>query len=133
MWEYLKYFFNPRHIFSIRPEAMQPRAVQTLLLIFGLLIAASIVSRVLARGKDKLNAKGYQRLAQLFLTIGIVGYVYVFFAWQGAALLGSRFWLLILAAVTIAWLVFIIKYLIKEAPQRRQEIERKRQIEKYIP
>jgi hypothetical protein len=133
MFEYLQYFFNPAHIFTLRSPAMQPRAIIILAVGFGILILAAMVSKVLGRTNDGLKARGYTKLVHLFTTIGILGYVYLFFAWQGVVLLGGRFWLLILGLVFVVWLGFIIKYFITEVPTKRQEIEKRRQIEKYIP
>ncbi|OGY44548.1 MAG: hypothetical protein A3J62_01100 [Candidatus Buchananbacteria bacterium RIFCSPHIGHO2_02_FULL_38_8] len=133
MIDYLQYFFNLKHLFNLRPAAMQTRAVIILAIIFALFIVAAIISKFLTRTKDSLKAKGYKKFFHLFSTIAALGYVYLFFAWQGAILLSARFWLLILLIITIVWTVFILKYLLKDAPQKRKEINQKRQFEKYIP
>jgi Na+/serine symporter len=83
--------------------------------------------------KDGLKIKVCRRLSHLFITMGIVGLVYLFFAWQGVALLSSRFWLIIWLACTVVWAGFIVKYLFLEAPKIRREIEEKRKFEKYLP
>lgn len=134
MIEYLQYFFSPRHLFNIRYTAMSNQAVLVLLLVFIVFIVAGIVSNLwLTKNKAGLVARGYQRLAYAFWTIGALGLVYVFFAWQSVALLGARFWLLALGLVFITWLVFIIRYFVKDVPVRRSKIENKKQKEKYIP
>jgi len=113
---------------------MQPRALIILAVIFGLLIVLGIFSRMkINKTKDGLKIKAWRRMFHLFLTVGILGLVYLFFAWQGIALLAARFWLLILALVALVWGGFIAKYLILEVPKLRKEIEDKRKFEKYIP
>jgi hypothetical protein len=134
MNDYLAYFFKPSHFFSLRPEPLHSRAIIILVIIFGLVILISVVSKLITiKTKDALKAKGYKKLYHLCLTMGIIGLVYLFFAWQGAALLAARFWLAIWALTLIIWLIFIWKYLIKEVPNKRKEIDQKRQFQKYIP
>ena len=132
MFEYLFFFFAPRHLFTIYPGPMALRAVIILAVIFGLFILAGIILQFL-KSPDALKRKGLKRFAALCFTMGGIGLVYTFFAWQGAVLLSARFWLLILGIVAIAWAAFIIRYLIVQAPEQRRQIEKRRQFEKYIP
>ncbi len=83
--------------------------------------------------KDGLKIKAWRRLYYLSLSMGIIGLVYLFFAWQGVVLLAARFWLLIWLVTTLIWLGFIMKYLFLETPKLRREIEEKRKFAKYIP
>lgn len=134
MIEYLKYFFNPGHFFSMRPPAMQVRAIIILAVAFGLFIVFGIVSKIMtAKTKDGLKIKGWRRLFHLGLTMGILGFVYIFFAWQSVALLAGRFWLIIMLLVIIVWLGFIGKYMFLAAPKLRVNIDKKRNFDKYIP
>lgn len=133
MLNYLSYFFDPSHLFALRPPTMHPRAITILAVIFGALVIMGIVSNLSARGVDSLKAKGLKRLTNLGLTMGSLGYLYLFFAWQRAALLGARFWLLGLGLITVGWLLFIIKYLIFKVPARRKEINERRRFEQYLP
>jgi len=134
MIEYLKYFFDPHHLFSVRPGAMQARAVLILLVIFaGLIVAGIIIKTVGKKTPDILKVKGLERVFHLTLTIGLLGLIYLFFAWQGIPLLAARFWLLIIIITMVVWLIFILKYLLVQAPKQRQTIKQKRQFEKYLP
>ncbi|MAF13752.1 MAG: hypothetical protein CMI53_02560 [Parcubacteria group bacterium] len=134
MIEYFKYFFNPDHLLSIRPPAMSDRAITILLVAFTALIVVGILYKIKTKtDRDGLKVKAYIRLFHLGLTIGILGYVYVFFAWQGITLLAGRFWLIILLLIALVWLGFIGKYLLREAPKMRKSIDQKRNFEKYIP
>jgi glucan phosphoethanolaminetransferase (alkaline phosphatase superfamily) len=134
MIDYLKYFFNPSHFFSLRPQAMETRAIIILAVIFAVFIALGVVTKILSKKtKDGLKLKGLRRLVSMFLTMGIIGFVYLFFAWQAATLLASRFWLIIWLFSFLLWLFFILKYLFSQAPKMRREIDRKRDFERYIP
>lgn len=134
MINYLRYFFNPAHLFSLRPEAMRPRALTILALAFGALIIAGLILKFgLPKIKDSLKIKGAKRLVHLCLISGILGFVYLFFAWQGVALLASRLWLLILGLTILIWLFFIGKYFFLTAPKTRQDLDRKKKFNQYIP
>ncbi|OGY46010.1 MAG: hypothetical protein A3J65_02670 [Candidatus Buchananbacteria bacterium RIFCSPHIGHO2_02_FULL_45_11b] len=131
---YLKYFFDPGHLFSLRPPVMQPRAIIILTLAFGILIALGLILKFrLPNIRDRLKNKGYGRLIHLCFTFGLIGFVYLFFAWQGVALLSSRFWLVIMGLTLLVWLFFIGKYFILTIPKLRKEIEEKRKFSRYIP
>jgi hypothetical protein len=131
---YLQYFFNLRHLFNLRPEAMTQRAIIILTVIFGLLLILGIAAKMIQpKTKDGLKIKGYRRLTHLGLAMGILGFVYLFFAWQGVALLAARFWLLLWAISLAVWGAFIAKYLLKDVPKLRRDIENKRKFDKYIP
>jgi hypothetical protein len=113
---------------------MNSRALIILAVLFGLFIVLGIISKIrAAKIKDGLKIKGWRRLKNLFLTMGITGLVYLFFAWQGIALLAARFWLIIWLLVTLIWLGFIGRYLFWEVPKLRRNIEQKRKFEEYLP
>ena len=78
MIEYIKYFFNFQHLFSVRPQAMESGAVKTLLFGAILLIIIGLVCQVGLKAKDGLTKRGYQKLANLFETIGGLTLVYLF-------------------------------------------------------
>jgi hypothetical protein len=134
MIEYLQFFFSPDHLFSLRPGVMQPRALIILGVIFGGLLLGGVATMLVTKKtRDGLKIKGYRRLTSLFFTIGSLGIVYMFFASQRAVLLAARFWLLVLLIVGAVWLSFIINYLFRVVPKKRQSLTQKRQFEKYLP
>lgn len=133
MIDYLQYFLNPSHLFSLRPPLMTSRAVIILAVIFGLCIVTALVLKFVLKTTDSFKIKSQRKAVSMLGTMGILGYVYLFFAWQGAALLSARFWLLLWLAVLLVWAGFIIKYLKFEAPKKRAEIDKQRQFQKYIP
>jgi len=134
MISYLSYFFSPSHLFSLRPPLMSDRAAIILAVLFGAFVILGLVSKILsAKSPTGLMAKTQNWLFQMFLTIGILGFVYIFFATQGVVLLAARFWLLIIFGVWVVWLAFIAKYMFIEVPKRRSEIEKTKQFKKYIP
>ena len=113
---------------------MSTRAVIFSIVIFAAFIVLSAVSKVMSlKIKDGLKVKAWQRFFHLGLTIGVLGMVYTFFAFEGAALLGARFWLLVLFLTALIWGGFIAKYLLINVPKLRKKIEHERNFKRYIP
>ncbi len=133
MIEYLKYFFNPSHLFTITPPQMSERAIAILAVIFAATIAIGIFAGLKAKSSDGLTAKGLNRIKVLGWTMGLIGFAYLFFAWQRVAVLGGRFWLLIWLGVGIIWLFFIIVYLKVEVPQKKEANKKTKEFRKYLP
>ena len=134
MIEYLQYFFNPSHLFSLRPPAMSGRAAVILAVIFGILIIVGVFSNITSKKtKDGLKIKIYKKMFRAGLTMGILGYIYIFLAVEGIAVFSSRLMLLIWVVVTVIWIGFIVKYLKIDVPKNREKIVAKRNFEKYLP
>jgi O-antigen/teichoic acid export membrane protein len=134
MIDYLKYFFNPDHLFSVRPVPMQMRAIIILVVLFSAFIVYSLVVKVFAKKiKDGLKIKLLRKTSNTTLTMGILGLIYVFFAWQSITLLGARFWLVIWALIMLVWGGFILRYFLVTMPKLRSEIDHRRNVEKYLP
>jgi len=134
MINYLQDLVFSGRLFNLRPPAMQIRTVIILAVFFGLCVVLGLISKILTKKiKDGLRIKGLKQLFYLFVIMGILGLVYLFFAWQKITLLAGRFWLLIWLLTVIIWLGFIGRYMFFEAPKLRAEIEKKRKFEKYIP
>lgn len=113
---------------------MQARALIILAIIFGLGIILAIVFKLISeKTKDGLKIKGWRRFFHLLLTMGILGYVYLFFAWQDIPLLAGRFWLLIWLVTVLVWQAFILRYLFFVVPKLRRDIDQRRKFEKYLP
>ena len=134
MTEYLKYFFNPSHLLTLRPPAMSLRAITILAVSFGIIIIVGVAGKLAEKKiKDGLKIKAYRQIYHFGLTMGILGFVYLFFSWQGVVLLSARFLLLIWLITLLTWLGFILKYLIFDVPRLRKNIDEKRAFNKYIP
>ena len=134
MIDYLQYFFNPGHIFSLRPPVMSTRALIILAVVFGLMVLVGIISRgMVRRTKDGLRIKAFRRLTAAGLTMGIIGYVYLFFAAEGVTLLSARFFLILIGLITTVWFAFILRYWVIALPRARAEIDQQRQFKKYLP
>jgi amino acid transporter len=131
----LEKLFDLRFWFALRPEILGPRAVRFLIVVFGAILVAALVLKIVASMKKKNPplAKLFRKLQRLFLTMGLLGFVLLFLSYEQIYLLGSHFWYLLWLIGFLTWLGFIIYYLVVKMPKEKDELEKKKRFEKYLP
>lgn len=101
--------------------------------ILGLVILGAAM-RIIARFvKDPSSRKACRRLSTMSIAVGLLSAVSFFFTQTSTPVLGSRFWFLLWALVALVWLGFIMRYLVKTAPQERAERAKLQAYQKYLP
>lgn len=135
MIEFIKNFFQPKYLFSLRPEIIHQAGLKILISVFGGCLVLAGISKVIAmiKKKDWLLYKAWQRFFSLFLTMGVLGALYTFFAYERAVLLSARFLLLIWLVVFLSWLFFDFYYLLIKIPKIKKNIQEKKKFQQYLP
>ncbi|MFA5133240.1 MAG: hypothetical protein WC459_00305 [Patescibacteria group bacterium] len=120
--------------FKMVPDQLLPPFQWAFLVFFGLLILAGILAdQVHKRRKDNFVLRfGAKYIKNWFLTAGIIGCLLLFFGYERAVFLSSRFWYLVWFISFGLWLYFVIKK-IKSLPQKEEDLKKKAQFEKYLP
>lgn len=112
----------------------QPLAIGLLVLFAVCLVAAVVLSMVRELAHTSSAFKRlFKRLQTFFTTLGLVGFVILFFFWQQVPYLSSRFWLLVWLVVGLVWLGFIGRWGFIELPRSRAEAAARREREQYLP
>jgi len=110
---------------------------KTLWLIVGFFlffIIAGLVCRIMKQYAQNTAYKTLlHRLGTLGLTMGFLGLLWMFLRQERVPFLAWRFWLLILLAVFIWWAIKILLFVLRRAPKLKEENDRKKQMEKYLP
>jgi len=120
--------------FNINPGPLGDQLLTILTWFFIIVIVIGFGFRVLAkRQRGKIQAKVWRRFGKLGLTMGILGFVVLFFFYEGVPFLSARFWLLVWFIGLIAWKVYILIYLFRKIPQESRENKDKQNFEKYLP
>ena len=125
----LSYWFNPA------PGPWLEVSLKIVYIFFSLLLLSGLVAWFFA-GKnkgDKLMFKFWQKIQTAGLTIGGVGLILITLRQQGIYFLAMPFWLVVLLIILLVWIYFIIKYISRDVPQRREEIKQQQEKEKYLP
>lgn len=135
MLDFFIKFFNPGYLFSLRPEFVGAEVINLYLWIFGTLAVLAIIFKIFSRKfkNDWLKKNALNKMFNLCLVMGILGLLYTFFIYEGAALLSARFWLLIWLLTFLVWLFFNLRYLFIQIPKRKKEIVERKKFEKYLP
>ena len=135
MFQYIIRYFYPEILFNMQPGSLECLVLKILIVTFCIIIVLGIIAGFLTKAKtnDKMLARGLKRVKNAFLTIGIIGYVYIFFANQGAKILSARFWFPLLLVILLFWLSYPIRYIIFKLPKLREEIKKRKEFEKYLP
>jgi len=131
----LQRFLNWRFWFSIKPEVLTQKMLWSLLGIFAFCLISAFALRfaIYLSRRDVILVKIFKKFYKFFLTVGLVGFVFLFFTYEQIVFLGSYFWFLFLFLGSLVWFVLIVFFLVKKIPKERKALEEKRRFEKYLP
>lgn len=103
--------------------------------LFALFVILGSVSRILAKNKkdDRFMVRAYKYVGQMFMTMGILGLLWFFCAYEQVYFFGARFWFLIWLLGLIVWIVWIVWYVKVKVPVLKEMGVAKVETNKYIP
>lgn len=118
-----------------QPGAMTRPLAVGLLVVFSLCLLTAIILAVVMTRRHQLGpiARLWRRIQSASSTLGIVGFVILFFFWQQVPYLSSRWWLLVWLVGALIWLGFIGRFGFVDLPARTAELERQRRQAQYLP
>ncbi len=102
-------------------------------IISGLVVLGAAIRLASRFIKDPSSRKACRRLSTMSITVGLLSAVSFFFTQTSTPVLGSRFWFLLWVLVAVVWLAFIVRYMLKVAPQERAERAKLQAYQKYLP
>lgn len=100
---------------------------------FGAAIIAGIIFKIVLAKNTSKYVRAYRKFFGLLLFIGISGLVMVFFRWQSIPYIGSRFALLVVALISLVWLLQILIYRFVSLPKQFRLKLEKEKLKKYLP
>lgn len=100
-----------------------------LMIIFGLMLALAIVIRLL-KGEQR---KVFGRYFIPFITIGVLGFLYLFGRYESLSYLNYRFLLLMISSIALVWLGAITVLTLVSLPQYSKDKEKEERFKKYLP
>lgn len=110
-------------------------AIVFLAISFGMLVAGLVLAFLANKNKkaDKHSTIGRFKLVNWFVLWSLVLLFWTFFAYERINLFGAPFWLILIFAGAVIWMVFIILYFKKTLPAIRQREAEKIAKQKYLP
>jgi cytochrome bd-type quinol oxidase subunit 2 len=122
---------------NTRPVPLGPSLVGGFVFFLGWFLLAGlaliIAAYVVKKSGDKLKAKVLSKFARAMLNTGLLGYLFLFFAYEQLPVLGMRLWAVLWLAVFCLWIASAVKFATKEYPARRSRQERLQALHKYLP
>ncbi|MBL7021985.1 hypothetical protein ISR92_01525 [Patescibacteria group bacterium] len=128
-WFKLDYLFS-NNLWPITTNVFRA-AVGIYILIFVLAIIFSIL-----RKKDRFSGpykRAMQKISTWCFSFSIVGLILMFFRHQLIPYLGMRAWTMIWFIICIAWMIYIIKYIVINIPKQKKDLKIREEFEKYLP
>ena len=102
---------------------------------FGFCLISSLVLQILVYflKRNIILVKVFKKFYKFSFTVGLIGFVLLFFTYEQIIFLGSYFWYLVLLLGSLIWFVFIVYFLIKNIPKEKKALEERKRFEKYLP
>lgn len=126
---------NLKYIFTQNPLPMHLLQRNILIVVFGILILIAIVSAVWGRRKniDVIAKRITSKISIFCFTLGLIGWVLFFMRQAHVYFFSRRFFFVFWFLGAAIWSFYLLKYILKKAPNEKKEIQEKREFEKYLP
>lgn len=127
----LKNLFSNNYWFELIPGNFSQTGKTAFLVLILIFLLGAIVTAIY-RKKITLYRKTSSRIYDFFIINFFLALIFFFFRVEIIPFLSARFWLGIWFISLIIWLYFIFKDL-KKISEKKEELEKKKEKEKYIP
>ena len=121
--------------FSLQQNALSPGFARAFFILFALIVIVGAVIRLMSRQKkeDRYTTRLYRKAAAVGITMGLLGLVWLFFAFEEVYLFGARFWFLIWLVGLATWIGFVVQFGKKRIPELRKEDAHLAEANKFLP
>lgn len=128
---------NPGYWLNPRPVPLGPSLVGGFVFFLAWFLLAAlalfVAAHVVRRGGDKLKAKVLAKFADALLASGLLGYLLLFFVYEQVPILSMRLWAIFWLGLFCWWIALAVGFAVKEYPARKLQIEKLREMGKYMP
>lgn len=119
------------YLFEITPVA--DGLYKYLAIIFAIFIFVSFILIIKSKNVDKIYKNLYSKIIGLLLFTGFLGLCLLFFRYEAIPYIGSRFIFLVSMTAMLIWAITIVWYRYMVLPKNIQELQKKKNFEKYLP
>jgi hypothetical protein len=123
----LNYWFSPNPGFLSDPIAIGFGVFFSLCMIQGFALVRQIKSPSL----DAPRKSVVRKIRTLLVTMGMIGYVLLFFSYQAVPFLSMRFLFLVWGLGAVLWAYLIWHFAVTRVPAMRDALEKREQMAKY--
>lgn len=82
-----------------------------LLALFGVLLLCGVVLDILLALRQIINYRSvFRQMSSFFWTMSLIGFIWLFFFYQGVYILSARVWFIVWLLIAIVWAYFVYNY-----------------------
>jgi multisubunit Na+/H+ antiporter MnhG subunit len=129
---FMQKLINPDFLFT-QVTASDFKSLLPSIILFGGLIILTILSIIIFRKTDPVTGKIKGKINTWMTSLGIIGFVIIFFRWQQMGFLAKNFTIELISLIWFIWLVFIIIYVLRKFPKEAKLYQERQRIKKYLP
>jgi len=130
------FLFDHKYWLNLRPVPLGPSLVGGIFSFFAWFLVASVVLRLLSHAmkkKDPRLADLLKRFARPLSTAGLLGLLFLLFAYEQVPILNLRLWFLLTLLLFVWQVGRVVVFAVREYPTLKHgDVERQR-LEKYMP
>lgn len=128
-------FFQPTYWLTLQPPEVDGLAGNVLFGVFVAFLVLGIIGRIVVerRGDDQYKKEIGNRISSLLITMGIIGVILYFFSFEEVQLFGARFWYLLWIIAVLVWGFFLVRFVRRDIPAKREREETLKAQAKYLP
>ena len=104
-----------------------------MVIFFGALLLAAVVLKIKSAKAEPALARGWRQISRWCVGLSIFGFVILFFRYQFVPLLSRRFIYLVWLGLAAVGFSSILKYFLKQLPERQRQSAEQLKREKYLP
>jgi phosphatidylglycerophosphate synthase len=121
--------------FNLHSSGLSSIYERLFFILFAVFIICGSVCRIMARNKkgDRFAIMSYKMTAKMFMTLGILGILWFFCAYEQVYFFGARFWFLVFVLAVIIWVVRIVWFVKVKIPILKTQGSAKQETNKYLP
>lgn len=120
---------------NLSPDPLLPKSFRLFELVFFALILLGVVAKVasIVKKSDYLFAVGAKKLVNPFFWMGVLGLVLLVMDYERVTFFSARFWYLLWAIGFVVWMIFVLKKLVRDLPERKKMIDDRKKLERWLP
>ncbi len=133
----LKELYDLNYWFTIRPGEMSAPFLVGFFIFF-LIVFLGTFALIAYKRKNKVainkpERKLYEKIQSACATMGLLGLLWLFFAYERVPFLSARFWVLVLILSIGLWIYVISRYYTLDMKPQIKKLAEKERIEKWLP
>lgn len=123
----LSYIFSNKFLFDSTPSS-ESRFYLSFIILFGAILLASFLIRMM-----KIDEKIRGRQSVSYLTVGILGFIYLGARFESLPWLGSRLFLALILLTAVIWFSCLTVWGVKYYNKKSKELVVENKFNKYLP